>query len=505
METKKRVAIWVRVSTDLQAKDDSPEHHELRGRYYAEAKGWEVVKVYRLDALSGKSIVDYPQTKQMLEDIKQGHIEGLIFSKLARFARNTKELLEFADVFRNHNADLISLSENIDTSTPAGRLFYTMIAAMATWEREEIAERVAASVPIRAKMGKPLGGQASYGYKWVGKELAVDETEAPIRKLMYELFLKYKRKKTVANELNKRGYRTRKNALFTDTTVDRLLRDSSAKGQRVANYTRSTGEGKKWVIKPKEDWVITPCQPIVTEELWDACNDLLEKQTRKNTKPGRQAVHLLSGFVYCTCGKKMYVFHEKSATYRCKACKTAIPASDIDDIYYSQLKSFLLTEKTAKDLELQSTKTLQEKEVLLDQTSSQIRELQQKMDEYVELRVNKELTPQEFAAYYNPLKERLAQYKERVPELEAQIDYLRVQFLSADSVLQNARNLYDSWPTLQFEEKRSIVEVITNKLTIGKSDINISLAYIPSPHTPLPSQKRGKRQHQFRGSSKRST
>src|SRR5262245_56526478 len=106
----KRVGIWIRVSTEDKVRGESPETHERRAGVYVEAKGWTVVEVYRLDAVSGKNVKETPEARKMLADIKEGQISGLIFSKLARLARNTKELLEFAELFRDAGADLISLA-----------------------------------------------------------------------------------------------------------------------------------------------------------------------------------------------------------------------------------------------------------------------------------------------------------------------------------------------------------------------------------------------------------
>src|SRR5882762_3795768 len=111
-ENHKSIGIWIRVSTEDQAKGESPEHHEKRARAYAEAKGWRVAEVYRLEAVSGKSVMSHAEAARMLKAIRAGEITGLVFSKLARLARNTKELLEFSEIFRTCGADLISLQES---------------------------------------------------------------------------------------------------------------------------------------------------------------------------------------------------------------------------------------------------------------------------------------------------------------------------------------------------------------------------------------------------------
>ncbi len=492
----KRVGVWIRVSTEDQAHGESPIHHEQRARYYSQSKAWEVVEVYHLEGVSGKAVSDHPETKRMLADVKRGHITGLIFSKLARLARNTKELLEFADFFRSVDADLISLQESIDTSTPAGRLFYTMIAAMAQWEREEIAERVAASVPVRARLGKSLGGQAPFGYQWKNGELIPDPTEAPVRRLVYELFLQHRRKKTVARILNDAGHRTRNKAKFSDTTVGRLIQDPTAKGVRRANYTKSLGDGKQWQIKPESEWVLHEVEAVVSEELWNQCNAILNARSGK-PKPGKRPVHLFAGLVTCYCGKKMYV-PSNTPKYVCQECRNKIPVVDLEGVYHDQLQGFLLSPDDLHQYVAEAETTVRDQEALVTSLIQEKRKLEQEIDTLFDLHRDGQIPSQGFGARYQPLQDRVDQIQEEVPRLEADIDFLKVNLLSSDQVLYEARTLADRWVKLNGLERRQIVENITDQIVIGKDDITINLHYLPvSPELMATSQRN------FRGSLRR--
>lgn len=475
---KKRVGIWIRVSTDEQAQGDSPKHHELRARAYAESKGWQVIEVYDLAGQSGKTVTEHPECKRMMADVERGHVTALIFSKLARFARNTIELLTFSDYFQRHGADLVSLQEAIDTSTPAGRLFFSVNASLAQFEREEIASRVAASVPIRAKLGKPLGGVAPFGYVWKDKKLIPHPEDAMVRKLLYELFAEHKRKKTVARLLNDKGYRTRGGGKFSDTTVTRLIADPTAKGEHRLNYTKSLGSGKKWVVKPEHEWIVNRVEAIVPVELWERCNALLEDRRVKGERPAKRGKSAFTGLVRCHCGKKMYVPFN-TPKWVCQACRNKIPVADLDALFRDELKAFMISpEKVAAYL----STTLSEIDVKKGRVTSARKErdrVKAEADRCFELYEAGALSVAQFKERFQPLDARKQELEREIPRLEAEVDALSVEEMSAEHIASEGRNFYNEWPAFSEEKRRSVVELFLKEIVVGVEDVSVNLFTLP--------------------------
>jgi site-specific DNA recombinase len=483
----KHVGIWIRVSTEDQAQGDSPEHHEQRAREYAKFNGWHVREVYNLAGVSGKTVKEHPEAKRMLADIKRGHVSALIFSKLARLARNTKELLDFSDQFRAAGADMVSLQEKIDTSTPAGRLFYTMIAAMAQWEREEIADRVRASVGIRAKLGKPLTGSTPYGYRWIDKKLTLVEAEAPILKQAFALFVQHKRKGTVARLLNAAGHRTRKGKHWSDTTINRLLTQSAAKGIYFSNTMRMTGSWT-YEIKPEDQWGRIEVTPVITEDTWQAAQQILENQTKRATRPGRLPVKIFGGLTVCECGQRMYV-PSRSLKYTCEKCKNKVSADDLEAIFRTELEAYFHAPERITEHLAVARRGLAEKEAQLTAHRQEIQKVRDDMARTHRLYLDNQIPAESFGGYHKPLEERLNQLLAELPRLEAELDHLQIRDLSADEVLREARQLHVLWPTLPIEKKQSIVQSLVERIVIGRDEIELKLSALPSSEDLTKSQR----------------
>jgi site-specific DNA recombinase len=470
------VGIWIRVSTDQQAQGESPEHHLARAQHYAASKGWEVREVYDLAGVSGKSVLDHPEAKRMLRDIDRGHIKSLIFSKLARLARNTRELLELAERFRSKGVNLVSLQETLDTSTPSGMLFFTIISAMAEWERAEIADRVKASISIRAKLGKPLSGKTPYGFIWKDQKLLQVPAEAAIRKLMYDLFLKEKRLGAVARLLNEMGHRTRGNSKWTDTSVGRCIGDWTAKGIYRINVLRRVGAWKH-EIKDESEWGVVPCEPLISEAMWNEANQMLEER-RSSTKkrPGPKPVHLFAGLVVCECGKKMYV-GPNTPKYVCTNCRNKIPMVDLEDIFVGEIHD-VFSNKTKLNEQISAAgRNLADKEKMLTTHRQEIEQVREEMAKTHRLYLDGHIALADFGGYHKPLTDRLTQLQTELPKLEAELDYLKVRSVSADAVQMEADSLYNNWPQLPAENKRRIIEGIVERIEIKKDRPEIEITF----------------------------
>ena len=483
----KDMGIWIRVSSEDQAKGESPAHHLERAKTYAASRGWTVKEVYDLAGISGKSVKEHPEARRMMADIKRRHITGIIFSKLARLARNTKELLEFSEYFRDHQADLVSLQDAIDTSTPSGRMFYTFQAAQAQWEREEIADRQKASILVRAKLGKTINGRAPYGYQWKDRKLVVQPDEVPVRRKMYELYLQYRRKGTVAKLLNAAGHRTREGFVFHDCGVTRMLTCPSAKGVYYFNRIRKTGP---WAgtEKPEEEWGQTACEAIVPEDLWNNVNRLLEEQLKAWKKPGKVPLNPFGNRIWCQCGGKMYA-RTDSPKYHCRACNRKIAVETFEELMRHELHQFYGSKDQVAIRLNDAKKNLVDTEQALAALQRHIQKVRDEMSQTHKLYLDGGITVQGFGQFYKPAEERLNQLLAELPRLEADVCRLKVDQVSVEEVIFEAQHLYEQWPTMEVEKKRVIVEAIFEKVEIGEGKINITYSGLPSSEELCKSQQ----------------
>jgi len=154
MTQAKRAALYMRVSTKGHGQTTDTQAVALRE--YAERRGFQIVDEYRDEGISGAKD-RRPELDRMMGDARKRRFDAVLVARFDRFARSTKHLVLALEEFSTLGIDFISLNESIDTSTPMGRMVFTVIAAVAELERSIIKERVQAGVDRARKQGKRLG------------------------------------------------------------------------------------------------------------------------------------------------------------------------------------------------------------------------------------------------------------------------------------------------------------------------------------------------------------
>lgn len=151
MAKKIRVALYSRVSTDGQ----NTEGQETELKEYAKNRGWEVTRVYR-DKISGARN-SRPALDELMAEARRGKFSCIAVWKFDRFARSVSHLLQALETFKTFGIEFVSISEQVDTSTPTGKMVFTILGAVAELERSLIAERVRMGLQAARRKGRRLG------------------------------------------------------------------------------------------------------------------------------------------------------------------------------------------------------------------------------------------------------------------------------------------------------------------------------------------------------------
>lgn len=149
-----KTAIYARVSTGNGAQSPEMQIRELRE--YCKRRGWEISREYVDEGVSGAT-EKRPELMRLMGDVHRRYVDKVVVWRFDRMARSVSHLLRVLETFKALGVEFISLSEQIDTSTPAGKMIFTVLGAVAELERSLIAERVKAGLRNARAKGKRLG------------------------------------------------------------------------------------------------------------------------------------------------------------------------------------------------------------------------------------------------------------------------------------------------------------------------------------------------------------
>jgi DNA invertase Pin-like site-specific DNA recombinase len=147
-----KVGIYARVSSN----DQSTETQVMALKDYCKRMGYDIAGEYVDNGFSGKND-NRPDFERLLADMRAGKLESVVCYKLDRIGRSLKHLLNLFEEFQNRKIGFVSLSQNIDTNTPEGRMFLKMLMVLAEYERELIVVRTKDGLARAIKQGKILG------------------------------------------------------------------------------------------------------------------------------------------------------------------------------------------------------------------------------------------------------------------------------------------------------------------------------------------------------------
>lgn len=491
----KKAVIYKRVSTLVQVGEGaSLDMQDERLRAYIKAQGWKLVDIYEDAGLSGKD-TNRPEYQRMFKDANKGKFDCIVVYKLDRLSRSVIDFHELDKKLNALNVSIVSVTQNLDTSTSIGRLLRNILIDFANFEREMIVERSMESKYRLAKKGQWLGGRSPFGYKIINKKLIINPENAEIVKRIYKDYIN--------------GYTMRQ-------LVSKYRIDIASIGVILRNpvYTGYIGYSKTNQVKgrtgkmykqrkPVSEWILAEGQheAIISMDEWKKVQRI--KKSRVRHPGSRDNPQIFQGLCYCgNCGNKLYFFTNRSILsnndvkyyyyYRCYNVNRVNPGtceeisvseSAIEKAILNVLSDLLDRDEFWNNIKSTGKDNVRnEFEEHRKKHKAEHTRNKRKISSLVEKMVDADI--KDIAHLLKPevlkLEERQGIIQNELDEIDDQLKNMP----SIDESMEIIRDVKLNWGYLSREEKRVTVHILLKKITVWNNKIELEFNDSQMPVIP---------------------
>ena len=319
---KMRAALYARVSSEEQVEGYSIDAQRRAFQKLVEDRYWEAFHEYVDEGKSARSdnIDKRPAFKDMMEDALVGRFDVLVVHKLDRFSRNLRITLEYCDKLSKAGVDFLSINEQMDFTTPSGKVHLAMVGAFAQYYSDNLSQETKKGWHERRSQGiycgaLPFGamkGEDGIPLPDIQERKAyVDDREISVRnyeglKMAFELATQGRSDREIAIALNSTGYRTTGThgpRPFSKDTVRDML-----KNKFYIGYIPDGGGG----------WIKAKHEPFITDDIWSQAQEWRERNRRApRNRPARATISSLAGITYCWyCKGRIHVGNSQNGKRR---------------------------------------------------------------------------------------------------------------------------------------------------------------------------------------------
>ena len=516
-----RVTFYARVSTD---QDEQINSLENQVQYYTELiqskPNWKFVPGYVDEGISGGSTKKRDNFNRMIRDAKAGMFDFIITKEISRFSRSTLDSIKYTQELLDYNVGVFFQNDNINTLDTDSEFRLVIMAGVAQDEIRKLSERLKFGFRQAIKNGHVLGNDKLYGYDKKDCVLTVNEEEAEIIRIIFDLYGNQRLgTRTISKRLMELGYTSREGNAFNTLTIRHILENPKYKGWYCGNKSQSVDyRTKRNVLLDESEWVTYPdpsIPAIVPEELWNRANALY-KRRREEMKSHSSGISFHNRYPYSAkiyCEEHGTTFHRQviqtkkgqQEVWQCKvyrshgraACSAPqIRSSDLDVILSDIFKELVRDKEKIID-SLVTVLTNIPKEVdygkLRCQVENEMDDLERKKNRLLDLSIAGALTVEEF-------KERNDAFNAQIQECQGKLTAIRQEEENQSSEeldIPAIRRALDEALRFTGETDTALVATILDKVVVKKEstkdniylDIFLKLGstyeavYTPHKHT----------------------